>query len=99
MRCRHLRNQTAQSRANWLPFAVIYTEFSGSTGPLQISAVEISYLGSRVPGRISTPRIAFKRGPFMRKAAILFSAVAAFAVTARPANGQAPEKPLTVDAN
>ncbi len=34
----------------------------------------------------------------MRKAAILFSAVAAFAVTARPANGQAPEKPLTVDA-
>jgi len=34
----------------------------------------------------------------MRKAAILFSAIAAFALTAHPINAQAPEKPLTVDA-
>jgi dipeptidyl-peptidase-4 len=34
----------------------------------------------------------------MRKAAILFSAIAAFALTAHPINAQALEKPLTVDA-
>src|SRR5208283_1698892 len=50
-----------------------------------------------VPGRIPAPKIAFRRGPLTRKAAILFLAVAALTLAALPITAQAPEKPLTVE--